>query len=71
MIIVGKIPYYQYDNDWAVYYHIGKGELPQLPTSNQISDIGLEFIQLILTTIPHKRPTACQLLQHVWLLSKQ
>jgi mitogen-activated protein kinase kinase kinase len=71
MITVGAIPYYQYDNDWAVYYHIGKGELPKLPTSNEISDIGLEFIESSLTLIPNLRPKACDLLEHKWLLSNE
>ena len=63
----GEIPYHEYDNDWAVFYHIGNGDLPQMPKSEQFSPSGVEFLMDILVQNPHQRPTASLLLSHKWL----
>lgn len=65
----GKKPYCQYDNDWAVYYHIGRGGVPELPTQKEFSETGLDFLQCILIQAPNLRPAASRLLQHNWLSS--
>ena len=67
----GRLPWDQYDNEWAVMFHIGLGEVPELPSESQLSMFGIDFVRLCLTTSPFERPTASQLLEHVWIMDAE
>jgi mitogen-activated protein kinase kinase kinase len=64
----GNPPWDDFDNDWAVMFQIGLNRLPDFPSKSEISDLGLEFIRACLTPDPVERPTAAQLLEHLWIL---
>jgi serine/threonine protein kinase len=49
-------------------FHIGIAtQHPPLPEPGQLSDIGIEFIELCLSLDPADRPTASELLLHPWV----
>jgi serine/threonine protein kinase len=49
-------------------FHIGVAtQAPPLPEPGQLSDTGIEFIELCLTLDPPGRPSAEELLYHPWL----
>ncbi|KAF5015573.1 hypothetical protein F66182_13045 [Fusarium sp. NRRL 66182] len=50
-------------------YNIAQGNQPQLPTREQLSDIGIDFLSRCFERDPLKRPTAAELLQHEWIVS--
>ncbi|EAN89396.1 protein kinase, putative [Trypanosoma cruzi] len=63
-------PFWNLDNHMAVMFAIMKGRLEeQLP--HQISGDAKDFIRACLRNDPKERPTAAQLKQHRWLLSKE
>jgi serine/threonine protein kinase len=56
----------------AIMFHIGVStKHPPLPEPGQLSEIGIDFIELCLTLEAARRPTATELLQHPWLLPMQ
>lgn len=57
------------DNEWAIMYNIAQGNQPQLPTRDQLSDLGIEFLTRCFERDPMRRPTATELLQHEWIVS--
>ncbi|GME87421.1 hypothetical protein B5S28_g2029 [[Candida] boidinii] len=63
----GRRPWANLDNEYAVMYHIASGHLPQFPSSEQLSPLGLEFLAKCLVTDPNKRSTAVELLQDPWI----
>jgi len=53
-------------------FHIGVStKHPPLPEPGQLSEIGIDFIELCLTLEAARRPTAAELLQHPWLQPMQ
>lgn len=40
---------------------------PPLPDANQLSDVGIDFIRQCLTIDAMNRPTAVELMQHLWV----
>ncbi|KZV93915.1 hypothetical protein EXIGLDRAFT_30347 [Exidia glandulosa HHB12029] len=57
------------DNPWAIMFHIGIAtQHPPLPEPDQLSVLGIDFIQQCLTIDPVKRPTADELMHHQWLV---
>ena len=63
-------PWSHLDNEWAIMYQIGVAtQHPPLPEPSQLSDAGIEFIELCLTINPAERPTAGELFYHPWLAS--
>jgi mitogen-activated protein kinase kinase kinase len=50
-------------------YHIGVAtQHPPLPESDQLSELGINFIKACLTVDPTRRPSAFELMDHPWML---
>lgn len=65
----GRRPWSALDNEWAIMYNIAQGKQPQLPTREQLSDVGIDFLRRCFECDPMKRSTAAELLQHEWIVS--
>ena len=64
----GRRPWAQLDNEWAIMYHIAAGNMPQLPSPDQLSEKGRAFIARCLEHDPKKRPSAMELLNDPWMV---
>ncbi|CAE6462573.1 unnamed protein product [Rhizoctonia solani] len=66
----GRKPWSNLDNEWAIMFHIGQAKsAPPLPTPDQLSHMGINFIEQCLVINARIRPTATELLSHPWLVS--
>lgn len=65
----GRRPWSALDNEWAIMYNIAQGKQPQLPTPDQLSDLGIDFLRRCFECDPMKRSTAAELLQHEWIVT--
>ncbi|OAQ72300.1 STE/STE11/SSK protein kinase [Pochonia chlamydosporia 170] len=65
----GRRPWANLDNEWAIMYNIAQGNPPQLPTADQVSPQGLDFLSKCFTRNPKERPSAVELLQHEWIMA--
>ncbi|KAG8690686.1 Suppressor of Sensor Kinase (SLN1) [Ceratobasidium sp. 423] len=66
----GRKPWSNLDNEWAIMFHIGQAKsAPPLPTPDQLSHLGINFIEQCLIINARVRPTATELLSHPWLVS--
>lgn len=65
----GRRPWANLDNEWAIMYNIAQGNPPQLPSRDQLSDIGIDFLKKCFERDPAKRASAAELLQHEWIMS--
>lgn len=65
----GSRPWANMDNEWAIMYNIAQGHSPQMPTKEQMSETGLDFLRRCFDRDPVKRASAPELLQHEWMLS--
>jgi len=50
-------------------YNIAQGNPPQLPTPDQLSPQGIDFLKKCFTRDPRKRASAAELLQHEWIMT--
>ncbi|KAJ9602125.1 Suppressor of Sensor Kinase (SLN1) [Cladophialophora chaetospira] len=64
----GRRPWSTLDNEWAIMYNIAQGNTPQLPTDDQLSPAGLDFLKKCFERDPAKRSSAAELLQHPWIV---
>jgi mitogen-activated protein kinase kinase kinase len=64
----GRRPWATLDNEWAIMYNIAKGNPPQLPSRDQLSSEGLDFLQRCFERDPRRRATAAELLQTRWIM---
>ena len=64
----GRRPWASMDNEWAIMYHIAQGDPPQLPTKDQLSEQGIEFLNKCFERDPAKRASAVELLQLEWIM---
>ena len=48
-------------------YHIAASHLPTLPTPEQISDLGQDFLRRCFERDPSIRPSAAELLEDPWI----
>ncbi|RDW76477.1 putative MAP kinase kinase kinase SskB [Aspergillus mulundensis] len=65
----GRRPWSSLDNEWAIMYNIAQGNQPALPSHDQLSDLGIDFLRRCFECDPMRRPTAAELLQHEWIVS--
>lgn len=66
----GKPPWEGVDNHWAIMYKIVSGtQPPHLPTPDQLSPEGIDFLMRCFVRDSRKRATAIELLQHEWIMS--
>ena len=63
----GRRPWANLDNEWAIMYNIAQGNPPQLPTHEQLSPSGIDFLKRCFYRDPKKRSSAVELLQHDWI----
>lgn len=65
----GRRPWASLDNEWAIMYNIAQGNPPQLPTRDQLSSQGIDFLDKCFERDPAKRASAAELLQHDWIMT--
>ncbi len=65
----GRRPWANLDNEWAIMYNIAQGNPPQLPTPDQLSPQGIDFLKRCFVKDSKKRDTAVDLLQHEWIMT--
>ena len=63
----GRRPWSSMDNEWAIMYNIAQGNQPSLPSKDQLSELGIDFVRRCFECDQLKRPTAAELLQHEWI----
>ncbi|KAL9131247.1 MAG: hypothetical protein Q9217_000789 [Psora testacea] len=63
----GRRPWASLDNEWAIMYNIAQGNPPQLPSREQLSQGGIDFLKRCFERDPRKRATAAELLQCDWI----
>ncbi|KAK5956137.1 Suppressor of Sensor Kinase (SLN1) [Knufia fluminis] len=64
----GRRPWSTLDNEWAIMYNIASGNPPAMPTEDQLSETGLDFLKRCFDRDPKRRSTAAELLQHPWIM---
>ncbi|KAK3301117.1 uncharacterized protein B0H64DRAFT_370282 [Chaetomium fimeti] len=65
----GRRPWANLDNEWAIMYNIAQGNPPQLPSADQLSPEGIDFLGRCFMRDANKRGTAVELLQHEWIMT--
>lgn len=65
----GRRPWSNLDNEWAIMYNIAQGNPPQLPSTDQLSEQGIDFLERCFTRDPGRRASAVELLQHEWIMA--
>ncbi|TRX93727.1 hypothetical protein FHL15_005403 [Xylaria flabelliformis] len=67
-MVTGRRPWSNLDNEWAIMYNIAQGNPPQLPSPDQLSPRGIDFLKRCFVRDPKKRASAVELLQHEWIM---
>lgn len=65
----GRRPWANLDNEWAIMYNIAQGNPPQLPSQDQLSASGIDFLKKCFVRDPKRRSSAVELLQHEWIMT--
>ena len=63
----GRRPWASLDNEWAIMYNIAQGNPPQLPSREQLSEQGIDFLKRCFERDPKRRASAAELLQCEWI----
>ena len=63
----GRRPWASLDNEWAIMYNIAQGNPPQLPSREQVSEQGIDFLKRCFARDPKRRASAAELLQCDWI----
>ncbi|KKA27380.1 hypothetical protein TD95_000489 [Thielaviopsis punctulata] len=66
-LATGQPPWPGADNEFAVMFKIGNGVMPEMPSENQLSLSGCDFILRCLVVDPKKRATVDDLMKHPWI----
>jgi mitogen-activated protein kinase kinase kinase len=64
----GRRPWSTLDNEWAIMYNIAQGNPPQMPSEDQLSEDGVDFLKRCFERDPSRRSSAAELLQHRWIV---
>ena len=64
----GRRPWASLDNEWAIMYNIAQGNPPQLPSRDQLSPEGIDFLKRCFEKDPRRRASAAELLQCEWIM---
>lgn len=64
----GRRPWSTLDNEWAIMYNIAQGNPPQMPSDDQLSEEGVDFLNRCFDRDASKRSSAAELLQHPWIV---
>ena len=64
----GRRPWATLDNEWAIMYNIAQGNPPALPSKEQLSGEGLDFLRKCFERDPRRRATAAELLTTPWMM---
>ena len=64
----GARPWANMDNEWAIMYNIAQGHSPQIPSAEQMSSVGLDFLKRCFERDPGRRASAAELLGHEWIV---
>lgn len=67
-MVTGRRPWSNLDNEWAIMYNIAQGNPPQLPSTDQLSPSGIDFLNKCFYRDPKRRASAVELLQHEWIM---
>ena len=65
----GRRPWASLDNEWAIMYNIAQGNTPQMPSADQLSELGIDFLKKCFVRDPSRRSSAAELLQHEWIMT--
>lgn len=65
----GRRPWTDLDNEFAIMFNIAQGNVPQLPSTDQLSELGIKFLKKCFEGDPSKRASACELLQDDWIMT--
>jgi mitogen-activated protein kinase kinase kinase len=65
----GRRPWANLDNEWAIMYNIAQGNQPQVPSPDQLSPQGIDFLKRCFVRDSKNRATAVELLQHEWIMT--
>jgi mitogen-activated protein kinase kinase kinase len=65
----GRRPWASLDNEWAIMYNIAQGNTPQLPARDQLTELGIAFLDKCFDRDPVKRASAAELLQDSWIMT--
>lgn len=65
----GRRPWASLDNEWAIMYNIAQGNPPQLPSKDQLSPEGMDFLKRCFERDPKRRASAAELLQSDWIMT--
>lgn len=65
----GRRPWASLDNEWAIMYNIAQGNPPQLPSRDQLSVEGIDFLKRCFDKDPRRRGSAAELLQCEWIMT--
>lgn len=68
-MVTGRRPWANLDNEWAIMYNIAQGNPPMLPTQEQLSPAGIDFLKRCFARDPKHRASAMELLQHEWIMT--
>lgn len=63
----GRRPWASLDNEWAIMFNIAQGNPPQLPSREQLSQGGINFLQRCFERDPRRRASAAEMLQCDWI----
>ena len=66
-MVTGRRPWSSLDNEWAIMYNIAQGNPPQLPSREQLSQGGIDFLKRCFERDPRRRASAAELLQCEWI----